>query len=98
ATHDLVGSKTIRCQQYDLCPPNMLLQTVPISNDLMMLLTAPHLALRCHSQHIQHHFRSSPVSRRLETIPGIGPVIATAISASVTDPAIFRSGRASQPG
>ena len=45
------------------------------------------------SQHIQHHFRSNPVSRRLETIPGIGPVIATAIAASVTDPAIFRSGR-----
>ena len=45
------------------------------------------------SQHIQHHFRSNSVSRRLETIPGIGPIIAAAIAASVTDPAIFRSGR-----
>ena len=37
--------------------------------------------------------RSNPVSRRLATIPGFGPIIATAMAASVTDPAIFRSGR-----
>ena len=37
--------------------------------------------------------RSNPVSQRLQTIPGIGPIIATAMAASVTDPAIFRSGR-----
>jgi transposase len=43
---------------------------------------------RIHAQH-----RSNPVSQRLETIPGIGPIIATAMAASVTDPAIFRSGR-----
>ena len=43
---------------------------------------------RIHAQH-----RSNPVSQRLETVPGIGPIIATAMAASVTDPAIFRSGR-----
>ncbi len=45
------------------------------------------------SQYVQRHFRSNPVSRRLETILGIDPVIATATAASVPGPAIFRSGR-----
>jgi transposase len=37
--------------------------------------------------------KSNPVSRRLATIPGSGPVIASAIAATVADPAMFRSGR-----
>jgi transposase len=37
--------------------------------------------------------RASEVSRRLATIPGIGPLSATAIAASITDPSMFRSGR-----
>lgn len=37
--------------------------------------------------------RSSEVSRRLGAIPGIGPLTATAIAASITDPSMFRSGR-----
>jgi transposase len=37
--------------------------------------------------------KSSPVSRRLATIPGIGPVIATALAATVVEPKGFRSGR-----
>jgi transposase len=37
--------------------------------------------------------RSNPVSQRLATIPGIGPIIATAIAATVVDPIAFRSGR-----
>ena len=37
--------------------------------------------------------KSNPVSQRLATIPGIGPIIATAIAATVTEPNIFRSGR-----
>jgi transposase len=37
--------------------------------------------------------RKSEASRRLETIPGIGFVGATAIAATVTDPSVFRSGR-----
>src|ERR1700744_1057282 len=35
----------------------------------------------------------NPVSQRLATIPGIGPIIATAIVATVADPSIFCSGR-----
>ena len=37
--------------------------------------------------------KSNPVSQRLATIPGIGPIIATAIVATVADPKEFRSGR-----
>jgi len=37
--------------------------------------------------------RSSEASRRLDDIPGIGPVLATALVASVADPKVFRSGR-----
>lgn len=37
--------------------------------------------------------RASEVSQRLETIPGIGLITATAIAATVTDPAAFGSGR-----
>lgn len=38
--------------------------------------------------------RTSEVSRRLATIPGIGRVIATALAATVADPKTFKSGRA----
>ena len=37
--------------------------------------------------------KNNPVSQRLATIPGIGPIIATAIAATVPDPNVFRSGR-----
>ena len=37
--------------------------------------------------------RASEVSRRLAEIPGVGPLIATALVASIPDPHAFRSGR-----
>jgi transposase len=37
--------------------------------------------------------KTNPISRRLATIPGIGPLIATAIAAIVPDPNVFRGGR-----
>jgi transposase len=42
---------------------------------------------------LQRWHRSNELSRRLETIPGIGPIGASALAASVTDPGQFRSGR-----
>ena len=42
---------------------------------------------------IMAQHRSSEASQRLESIPGIGVVGATAIAATVTDPKVFRSGR-----
>jgi transposase len=37
--------------------------------------------------------RSNQASRRLDDIPGVGPVLATALVATVADPIAFRSGR-----
>lgn len=42
---------------------------------------------------IMTQHRASEASRRLETIPGIGPIGATTIAAVVTDPKAFKSGR-----
>jgi transposase len=37
--------------------------------------------------------RSSEMSMRLDECPGVGPVLATALVASIADPKVFRSGR-----
>src|SRR5262249_50442646 len=37
--------------------------------------------------------KSNPVSQRLASVPGIGPIIATALAATVVEPSGFRSGR-----
>ena len=37
--------------------------------------------------------RSNETSKRLDAIPGVGPILATALVASVADPKVFRSGR-----
>ena len=37
--------------------------------------------------------RRDDASRRLATIPGVGPITATAMAATVTDPSCFSSGR-----
>ena len=46
------------------------------------------LERRIHAEH-----GASEASRRLETIPGIGVITASAITATVTDPGAFKSGR-----
>tara|TARA_R110002110_G_scaffold375303_1_gene585034 strand:+ start:2765 stop:3799 length:1035 start_codon:yes stop_codon:yes gene_type:complete len=38
--------------------------------------------------------KANAICQRLETIPGIGPIIATRVVAEVSDPAMFKSGRA----
>ena len=42
---------------------------------------------------IQAHHRANDMSCRLETVPGIGVIGATAIASTVTDPSGFKSGR-----
>jgi transposase len=42
---------------------------------------------------LQRWHRGNELSQRLATIPGIGPIGASALAASVTDPGQFRSGR-----
>jgi transposase len=43
---------------------------------------------------IRARARETKVGRRLMTIPGIGPLLASAFVATIADPAIFKSGRA----
>ncbi|MEE9587561.1 MAG: IS110 family transposase [Hyphomicrobiaceae bacterium] len=43
---------------------------------------------RIHAWH-----RANEASRRLETIPGIGPITASALAASIADPSVFKNGR-----
>ena len=44
-------------------------------------------------RHIHAEHRTNEASQRLETIPGIGVIGATAIAAAVVEPAVFKSGR-----
>jgi transposase len=44
-------------------------------------------------KHILAWHRSNEVSWRLETSPGIGPIIASVIAATVTEPGLVDSGR-----
>jgi transposase len=37
--------------------------------------------------------RANDAARRLATIPGVGPITASALAATITDPTLFRSGR-----
>ena len=44
-------------------------------------------------QRIHAWHRATEVSQRLATIPGIGPITASALAASIADPHVFKSGR-----
>jgi transposase len=52
-----------------------------------------HEEINVTEKHIHAWHRSNEVSRRLETIPGIGPIIASALTTSITDPEVFKNGR-----
>ncbi len=56
-------------------------------------LLQPHVQLRKLDLHLAALQRSDERTRRLATIPDIGPIGATALAASVTDPSQFSSGR-----
>ncbi|MGI9294981.1 MAG: IS110 family transposase [Pseudomonadales bacterium] len=60
---------------------------------LVVALTTVEREAASNERCIHAWHRSSETSRRLETIPGIGPIIATALLASVSDPSLFKSGR-----
>jgi transposase len=63
----------------------------------LMLLAAQLQALQTliglSEKRIMTQHRSNEASKRLETIPGVGVIGATAIAATVVDPSFFRSGR-----
>jgi transposase len=69
---------------------------VPARRIVLMLsqqMLSTHAQLREIDRALAILQRTDDMARRLATIPGIGPVGATALAASVTDPGQFRSGR-----
>ena len=50
-------------------------------------------AVRALERELLAWHKTNPVSQRLASIPGIGPIIATAIATTVAEPTVFRSGR-----
>ena len=70
--------------------PDLARQVLQVLADQIEQIEAAITALE--RQLLSWH-KSNAVSQRLASIPGIGPIIATAIATTVADPNVFRSGR-----
>src|SRR6201998_401678 len=73
--------------------PDVPIEAAKIVGTLSQQALDIHVRLREIDRDLLVWQRGNAVARRLITIPGIGPVGATALAASVTDPHQFRSGR-----
>lgn len=73
--------------------PDVPIEAAKIVATLSRQALDTHVRLRQIDRDLLVWQRGNDVARRLMTIPGIGPVGATALAASVTDPHQFRSGR-----
>jgi transposase len=73
--------------------PEVPIEAARIVTTLSQQALDIHVRLREIDRDLAVCLRGNDVARRLMTIPGIGPVGATALAASVTDPHQFRSGR-----
>ena len=73
--------------------PNVPMEAAKIVGTLSQQALDIHIRLREIDRDLLVWQRGNDVARRLMTIPGIGPVGATALAASITDPHQFRSGR-----
>ncbi|MGH6840278.1 MAG: IS110 family transposase [Methylocella sp.] len=73
--------------------PDVPIEAAKIVGALSQQALDVHVRLRQIDRDLLVWQRGNDVARRLMTIPGIGPVGATALAASVTDPHQFRSGR-----
>jgi transposase len=88
--HKVAGLVTIVVDEVDERVPEMARQVLKvIVNQLKDIQTG---IADLEKQVLVWH-KNNPVSQRLATIPGIGPIIATAIAATIADPNTFRSGR-----
>jgi transposase len=62
-------------------------------NTLAAALAALQTQIDALDNDIKARARTDPTARRLDTIPGFGPILASAIAAFVTDPRHYDSGR-----
>ncbi len=76
-------------EDHDMIPPLARSALLPLIQQLREL----HEKVGEMDRQIYAWHRSNELSRRLETIPGIGPITASAIVATVTDASLFKSGR-----
>ena len=60
---------------------------------LMAQLDSLAAEIRTLERRLMAWHREDETSRRLETIPGVGLITATALSASIPDPSVFKTGR-----
>jgi transposase len=88
--HKVTGLIAIVRDEQDARVPNMARQVLRVMAEQLGDLETRIAAIEAQ---IMAWHKSNPVSRRLVTIPSIGPIIATAIVATVADPSVFRSGR-----
>ena len=69
----------------------------PMCRITVVDLLAEHLELSdridVNERRIHDHAKKSDVCQRLQSVPGVGPITATAIEAAVVDPSEFRNGR-----
>jgi len=98
AEYGVVAARGIR-RLRDLLPvlqdgagviPELARQTLRLIVELIEALT---IQIRKIDTELLQWHRTNPVSQRLETIPGIGFITATAMTATVRDARAFRSGR-----
>jgi transposase len=73
--------------------PDVPMEAAKIVATLSQQALDIHIRVREIDRDLLRWQRGNDVARRLMTIPGIGPVGATALAASITDPHQFRSGR-----
>jgi len=97
AEYGIVAAKG-RSRLRDLLPvlgtegilPELARQTLLLVAQLIEALT---IQIRNIDTELLRWHRTNPASQRLETIPGVGFITATALAATVRDARVFRSGR-----
>jgi transposase len=73
--------------------PDVPAEAIKVVLTLSQQVLDIHVRVREMERDLQRWHRGNEVSQRLATIPGIGPIGASALVASVADPQQFRSGR-----
>jgi transposase len=67
--------------------------TRELIQDLFAELLSLTEKVKCYNARIELIHKNHPVAQRLTTIPGVGPIAATAILANASDPSMFKNGR-----
>jgi transposase len=73
--------------------PDVPAEAIKVVLTLSQQVLEVHVRVPAMERDVERWHRGNELSRRLATIPGIGPIGASALAASVTDPQQFRSGR-----